>query len=135
MDLSADGVSGAVREELAVTGVDDDLARSVIDLPAADLFVGRNRCCCHLQASIAGFGHNVEYLLMARGGSSADTGPCDVVINGIRVIELRPHIDEHEVAILDGSIVLTRRPIVRIARVRVASHDDGRIGNEAFALE
>ena len=66
----------------------------------------------------------------------ADEGDArQIAVDGPRLVELGPQIDEHEIAGADDAVLAGRRTVMRIAAVLVHGTDGRMIGLQLVGLE
>src|SRR5690349_3889610 len=92
-----------MREIWAETAAVDETACRVVHFKTTERPAGRDRFGDALDGGITGAGHDSEYIANGIAGLiAAEAGPGDVVIDRARLIELGPHIQQHEIAGPDG---------------------------------
>src|SRR3954462_14951729 len=92
---------GAVRKILSVALRLDVVARGLVHFPSADLALRGEGIRHHLDAGIASAANDVEDLTVLVAGLADDARPSDVVKDGVRLVLLRPHLDQDEVPFAD----------------------------------
>src|SRR5262249_702890 len=131
-----DGVAGTMDEVLSITGLVDDRARGVIHLPPLEGSLPGKGLFHAVEPRVTRRGHDVEDLRVHLGyllANECDAGK--VPVDRARLVELGPEINQHKVAGADGRVVLSRRSIMRIARVRTDAYDGGMVGHEVMIGE
>src|SRR5262249_970299 len=101
VDLDPDRVPGAMRKIFSVTFRGDVVARRLVHFPAADAALGREGVLYDFDTGIASAAHDLEDLLLLGGRLTHDARPRDVVVDRVRFVELRPHVEQNEVAVAD----------------------------------
>ena len=103
----------------------------VIDLEAADLAFGRSGLFHFGDGSVAGVADNVEDVADPIRRLAAETGPGDVVVNGVRAVEFGPHIEEDQVAGFHRGVGSGTRLVVGVTRMRVNADDGAVVRDQA----
>src|ERR1022692_2021146 len=93
------GVTGAMHEIVAVAAAGYVSARGVVHFVAAQLMAGRH-CVLHPRdGGVARAAHDAVHLEhFVAGAVAAEAGPGDVVVHGAGLVELGPHVEQHQVA-------------------------------------
>src|SRR5207248_1427689 len=85
---------------------------------------------------IAAIANHIEDLLVFGGNRFTDEKiPSDVVVDGMRQLLLRPHIDEQEIALLHGEIVIEVRRVMRVRAMRIDRNDGRMAGRQIPPIE
>ena len=135
-DFLADGVAGAMDEPIAEAGFLDRVAGGPIDLPTLQRFLLGERIFDALHGRIAPGRHDVEDLRVLVGDVVADKrSPRQIAVDGSRLIDLGPEIDEHEIALANRAFGPLSRLVVRIAAMRADGADRRMIHDEAVLFE
>src|SRR5437868_15494641 len=78
----------------------------------------------------------MENLLLSLGRRLPDDpGPGNVVEDGVRLIQLGPHIQQDEIAFADGSALFCAGSVVRIAAVLIHADNGGIVRHQMLAFE
>src|SRR5512143_1433497 len=117
-------MAGAVYEVLAVALGFDVRAGGVVYLESAQVFTGGDALADALDAGVAAVADDFEHLLdLGPRVGAAEAGPGDVVEDRVRILELRPHIDQDQVAGTDGGAPGRSGLVVRIGCVGIHADD------------
>ena len=73
-------------------------AGGIVNFEAADFASRRNRIGNGFDGGVAGVAHDFEDVPDPVRRVAAEAGPGDVVVDGVRLIELGPHIEQHQIA-------------------------------------
>ena len=135
VELGCDVVAGAVGEPGGEAGGGDEIAGGVVGLPAVDGDVGGVGVFDGFTGGEARVADGVEDLGFAGGGGAVeDSGPGDVVPDGLGVVgQLGPDVDEEEVAVADGAGGVGGGFVVGVGGVGAGGAVGPVVGEEAFA--
>src|SRR5262249_4224358 len=136
VDLLPDRVAGAVAKGRAVARLVDHVSSRVIDLPALYRLALRKRRAHALYGRVAGRRDDAEPgLVLRRHRFPDEAGPRQVAVDGARLPQLRPQVDEHEVAFADDARIARLRLVVRVAAVRADGDDRRMVALQPVLLE
>src|SRR5207248_10319720 len=136
VNLSADGVSGAMNEVFAKAGVVDEGAHSAINFPSGDGAPGGNSLLHSLHADVASLTHHIEdFPHFVRGSFANKTRPGNVVVDGVRRVLFRPDIQQDKIALANSRGVSCAGLVMRVSAVGVDSHDGRVVVHQIFSLQ
>ncbi len=132
----ADAVAGAVEERVAIAGLFDHVAGSLVNLPTLQWLLFGEGVLHAGDGGVAGLRHDLKDLFIFLGDLGADkAGPGEVAIDRSRFVELGPEIDQDEVALADDAIGTRLRLVMGVAAMRSDANDRSMVGDEIVALE
>src|SRR5262249_27502752 len=99
-------MAGSMDKVFTETLFPDVVSRRVVNLKAVELLARGYGSLYSFNRTIARIPHDREYIAHFRSGDAAHARPGDVVIDGARLIQLRPHVEQNEIADPDRGVHL-----------------------------
>src|SRR5579875_155118 len=115
-------VPSAMHVVIAVAGSGDDRARDIIDLAALNAPALLQLLAHEMDGGVTRPAHDIEDFKLAFRNLLASAGkshPRVIGIDGARLRQVCPEVEKYQVATLDGAMLLSGRPVMRIADVGI----------------
>src|SRR5947209_6875999 len=126
MFVGGDAMAGPMDKVISITCPGDHPPDDIIDLPPFDGSIGCQTFPHKSDAGISRPAHNLEDVTLALRNLVASSGegyPGIVSVDGTRAWQMRPEVEEYQIATLNGTVCCARRLVVRVAAMCIGSHN------------
>src|SRR5580692_7053946 len=130
MDIFADGMTRSMHKVIAEPSFLDKSPRCVVHLKSANLLARCHSLLHPLDRRVSRAADDRKYVLHLRRRLPADSRPCDVVVHRAVLVQLRPQIDQNEIAFPYGRARDRGGLVMGIGSVLVRSYDRAMIGEQ-----
>src|SRR5215831_15370210 len=129
-------MAGTMTEVRTIAGLLDHRPGGLVNFPSLERLLVGERFPHPCNGGIAGLCDDAEDFLKTSWNLTANIArPGQVAVNGARLVELRPQVDQHKIAFADWRIVGGTRLKMRITAMRADRTNGWMIGNKTVSRE